>query len=293
MSQLPHSPLRPTRASRGVVFLALLAAGSVSAADLALLPISQEGGTAETAFGVENALRKEVGDAGAGTLMARDAIIGHVAGARSIDISCTPADAACLKQLGELAGVKQIVSPDIKTYSGDEVLLSILVLDVEQGVFVGRSEGKVRLDLAGRQADVRALVRAAFGLPPEAAAEVTTGEETTTGETQPDDMTVTEEFGGGTVAQPPEETDPLGLVVLAAGGGAAVIGVLVGGVGLLTYGVGVLQTSGTATPATAVSTATSTSIIAMVAGGAGVALIGVGAVTAAVGGGLFVVGSME
>jgi hypothetical protein len=269
----------------------LLVSTPSAAAPIALLPIVQQGGTAETAFGIENALRKEVADTGAGQLMDRDTIIGHIAGAKSIDIVCTAADAGCLKQLGELAGVQTIISPDIKTYSAGEVLLAVLVLDVEQGVFVGRAEGKVRLDLAGRQADVRALVRAAFGLPPEAVSEVATGE--TTSDASAGDMTVTEEFGAVAPEQPPEETDPLGLVVLAAGGGAAVIGALVGAAGLGIWGLGVLQSSGTNSPAATVSGATGFSTVALGALGAGGVLLGVGAVAAAVGGGLFIVGSME
>ena len=104
--------------------MSVLFSAPALASALALLPIAQEGGTAETAFGIENVLRQEVADTRAGELMARDTIIGHIAGAKSIDIVCKPTNAACLKQLGELAGVDSLVSPEIKSLSGTSSLAS-------------------------------------------------------------------------------------------------------------------------------------------------------------------------
>lgn len=285
-----------TLQSSSALVLGLLAMGGISswalpaaAADIAVLPLKADAELAEAAFGLESVMRKEVELAAEGTLASREDTVATVAGAKSIGIDCTPTAPACLKQIGELAEAKTLVSSAIKNVSAGSVVLFVGVIDVESGTFRGQAEGPVSLEVAKRQRDVRALVRKAFGLPPDEVSAVE-GERPAT-ETA-DKTQTTEVIEPPPAEQPPETMDPTPLVFLSLGGVGAGLGVVAAAVAAGVYGFG-LTTAGTGMFRDVVSNADVYSTVTIVSGVIGAMLLAVGVVSLAVGGGLFAVGLVE
>lgn len=287
--------------SRSPLVLGLLAgcglALPAAAADIAVLPLKADAELAEAAFGLESVVRKEVELVADGTLASREETVATLAGAKSIGIDCTATAAACLKQVGELAEAKSLVSSAIKTVSVGSVVLFVGVVDVASGTFTGQAEGPVNLEMAKRQRDVRALVRKAFGLPPDEVSAVEGQDPTTTTTTGPTDPAspteTTEVIEPPAAEQPPETMDATPLVFLSLGGVGAGLGAIAAAVAIGTYGYGFLGAGGEGAFRDKVSSADVYSTVTVLAGGLGVVLLAVGVVSLAVGGGLFAVGLAE
>lgn len=213
--------------------MVVLLSAPALAEEVAVLPISAGGALAETAFGIETALRREAEGNHGATILDRDTTSARITGAESAGVKCSTTDAACLKDLGDLCTFSEMIVPELKTVSTDGAVLWIGVFDVATGTFKGRAEGKVALQQPQRQADVRRILRKALGLPDEAYSTVETpgpGPETGTPSTGNPPTESVEIMGGGEPEQPPETSSIIPIVLLGVGGATGVTALIAAGV---------------------------------------------------------------